>query len=188
MQQISQDPGMMEIVQIAENLRGKYSSHDLEWAGSPFAWIKALPSRTVGKVGEELVEHWCAAQNFDVSPSPNSEADRVIDGLRVEIKLSTLWKTGTYKFQQLRDQAYDVVICLGISPRDVHCWVLPKALIVEKWASGEISAQHTGSAGRDTAWFTVNPNAPQPWLTPRSGKLTAAAQQLRQLTENANKE
>ncbi len=73
-----------------------------------------------------------------------------------------------------------MVICLGISPFNIHCWVLPKELVLEKWKSGEIKSQHRGSRGRDTAWLEVNPNNTQNWLTPPSGKLTEAIQLLRQ--------
>ena len=38
-----------------------------------------------------------------------------------------------YKFQQLRDQNYEFAICLGISPFSAHCWVLPKAEIMDRW-------------------------------------------------------
>lgn len=176
-------PDVEEIIRIAENLCSEYANQDLAWIESPFAWMKLLPSRTVGKIGERLVASWFTAQNFDVSLSPNSDADRIINGLRVEIKLSTLWKPGMYKFQQLRDQAYDIVICLGISPYDVHCWVLSKKLILEKWKAGEIKSQHKGSKGQDTAWLEVHPNSPQAWLTPTSGRLAETTQILRELTK-----
>ena len=142
MKRILHDPDVEGMVRIAENLHNsEYSISDLDWKDSPFAWIKDLSSsRTRGKVGEQLVERWCIAQNFDVRPSPDSEADRIINRLRVEIKFSTLWKNGTYTFQQLRDQSYDIIICLGISPYDVHCWVLSKELVLEKWRSGEIKS------------------------------------------------
>ena len=184
MKNLPLDSDVREIVSIAENLRTQYRSHGLDWAGSPFAWIKDLPSRTKGKVSEQLIEYWCTQQNFDVRPSPNSDADRVINGLRVEIKSSTLWTSGIYKFQQLRDQAYDVAICLGLSPYDVHCWVLPKTVIMEQWISGGITSQHTGSGGTDTAWLSVDPSTPQIWLTPRNGKPADAIKILRQLAES----
>ncbi len=183
MRHLPLSPDVREIISIAEDLRNNYSDYDLDWIGSPFAWIESLPSRTIGKVGEQLIASWCAAQNFDVRSSPDSEADRIIGGLRVEIKFSTLWKSGIYKFQQLRNQAYDVVILLGISPYDVHCWVLAKETILEKWKSGEVKSQHTGSQGTDTAWLSVTPSAPQIWLTPRSGKPADAIDVLRQFTE-----
>ena len=183
MRNLQFDSDVREIVSIAENLRSEYRSYNLDWTESPFAWIKDLPSRTRGKVGEQLIEHWCREQNFDVRPSPDSDADRIINGLRVEIKSSTLWKSGIYKFQQLRDQAYDVVVCLGLSPFDVHCWVLSKEVIIEQWRSGGIGSQHGGSQGTDTAWLSVNPSAPQAWLTPQDGRPADAIKILRHFTE-----
>lgn len=183
MRDLPLDPDVREIISIADDLRSSYKNYDLDWTESPFGWIKALPSRTVGKVGEQFIERWCTKQNFNVRSSPDSEADRVISGLRVEIKFSTLWKTGIYKFQQLRNQAYDVVICLGISPHDIHCWVLPKKVILEQWESGGIQSQHTGSQGTDTAWLSVNPTTPQIWLTPRNGRPADAIKILRQFVE-----
>lgn len=177
------DSAVREIVSIAENLRSEYKNYNLDWVESPFAWIKDLPSRTRGKVGEQLIEYWCKEQNFEVRPSPDSDADRIINGLRVEIKSSTLWKSGIYKFQQLRDQAYDVVVCLGLSPHNVHCWVLSKEVILEQWRSGGIGSQHGGRQGIDTAWLEVNPNAPQAWLTPQRGRPADAIEVLRQFTE-----
>ena len=182
MNQIPPDPHIREIVRITESLHNDYSSSDLIWKESPFAWIKNLPSRTVGKIGEQIVARWCITHDFDVKSSPDSEADRIINGVRVEIKFSTLWQSGIYKFQQLRDQAYDVVICLGISPFNVHCWVLSKRLILEKWESGEIKSQHGGNGGQDTAWIEVKPDNPDAWLTPRSGSPAEAIQLLRQFT------
>ena len=180
MKNLPLDSDVREIISIAENLRSEYRNYNSDWTDSPFAWIKDLPSRTRGKVGEQLIEQWCIEQNFDVRSSPDSEADRIINGLRVEIKSSTLWKSGIYKFQQLRDQNYDIVICLGLSPYDVHCWILSKEVILEKWRSGEIGSQHGGSRGTDTAWLEVNPNAPQVWLTPQEGRPADAVTILRQ--------
>lgn len=182
MNQIPHDPDVREIIRITESLYPDYSNVNLAWKESPFAWIKSLPSKTVGKVGEQIIERWCISHNFEVRSSPDSEADRIINGLRVEIKFSTLWKSGIYKFQQLRNQAYDVVICLGISPFNAHCWVLSKNLVLEKWESGEISSQHGGRSGQDTAWIEVNPNNIQDWLAPPSGSPTEAIQILRKLT------
>lgn len=54
---------------------------------------------------------------------------RIIAGRRVEIKFSTLWESGLYTFQKIRDQNYEFVVCLRISPFDAHCWVISKSLI-----------------------------------------------------------
>lgn len=128
-----------------------FSQADDPWAGSPFAWIKSRPSRQVGKIGEQLVAGWCAAKGFDVISVRDSEADRIINGRRVEIKFSTLWANGGYTFQQIRDQNYEYAVCLGVSPFDVHGWVIPKSVLLQH-VIGK-TPQHRGRAGTDTFWL-----------------------------------
>lgn len=114
-------------------------------------------------------------RNFNVARSPDSDADRVIESRRVEIKFSTLWESGFYKFQQLRDQRYHLAICLGVSPFDAHCWVIDKAEVMARWQARDgIRPQHGGNKGSDTAWLAVYPEAVPPWLAKCGGTLGAA--------------
>ena len=180
------DPDVIALANLSSMLKSEYSAEELQWLGSPFAWIKARPSRQVGTVGERLVAGWLASKGFDVARSPDSDADRLVNGHRVEIKFSTLWKSGIYKFQQLRNQDYEFAICLGVSPFDAHCWVLPKKEIMTRWNASVIQGrevegiqpQHGGSDGRDTAWLSVFPETPPPWLAAHGGRLAQAASYL----------
>lgn len=163
------------LANIAASLQGDYPIIDDEWKDSPFAWITLQRSRTIGKIGEQLISGYCAAKGLDVTAPPNSDCDRVINHKRVEIKFSRLWKNGSYKFQQLRDQEYDFAVCLGISPFDAHCWVLSKAVIMEQWGKRDgLPHQHGGASGSDTVWLTVRPGAEQPWLGRCGGRLGSA--------------
>ena len=183
MQRELRDPDVQVLAAIAGELEVDYAGGDLGWMGSPFAWIKTRPSRQIGTIGEKLVAGWCAAQDLDVTKAADSDADRVIEGLRVEIKFSTLWESGFYKFQQLRDQRYDVAICLGISPFDAHCWVLQKEFIMRSIGKVPgLTPQHGGSRGSDTAWLQVNPSAVQAWLAPYGGRLRDALRLLKDLS------
>ncbi|MBE0433954.1 hypothetical protein IBX73_10890 [candidate division WOR-3 bacterium] len=167
------DPEIQMLATIAGTLKGDYVREGLDnpWAMSPFAWIKTRPSRQVGKIGEQLVAGWCAAKGLDVISCGDSEADRVIAGHRVEIKFSTLWEGGVYKLQQIRDQNYEYGICLGISPLDVHCWVIPKADLLDR---AHVKPQHSGKAGKDTYWFSFESSNPPLWLSPYGGRLNRA--------------
>ncbi len=164
------DPHVQTLAAIAATLSENYVvGEDDPWQESPFKWILALPSRAKGAVGESLVAGWAAATGFDVLRSPDSQADRVIHGYRVEIKFSTLWRNGGFKFQQIRDQHYDFCLCLGISPFDAQAWLLPKSVLLERVIG--VMGQHTGSGGRDTAWLSVTAARPDPWLAAHGGRL-----------------
>ena len=166
------DPEVALLAHLAEELEGQYASDAAMWAGSPFQWIKTRPSRQVGAIGEKLVSHWCVAKGLDVARSPDSQADLVISGFRVEVKYSSLWTDNRiYKFQQIRDQDYDYCFCLGVSPFNAHAWFIPKAeLMIDKPPS--LVPQHGGSAGRDTKWLSFPADDPPEWLSPFGGTLT----------------
>ena len=103
--------------------------------------------------------------------------------MRAEIKFSTLWASGSYKFQQLRDQDYAFAICLGVSPFNARCWIIEKPEIMRRWALKEgIQSQHGGTDGSDTAWLTVDPSDVPFWLIERGGTLRKAVEVLAQLT------
>jgi len=177
------DPDVRILAAIAASLEPEYAQDGEEWIGSPFAWIKTRPSRQVGKIGEQLVSGWLAARGFNVSRSGDSDCDRIIEGKRIEVKFSTIWKSGSYKFQQFRDQRYEAAICLGLSPFDASCWVIPKEELMHQWRDADgIHSQHGGAGGSDTAWLTLEPNNPPGWLSPFGGRLRDAIAFLSKLT------
>jgi hypothetical protein len=153
---------------IKNDLKKDYSA----WEGSPFEWVLKLPPGSRGKLGKRLVSQWCVLKGLSVDKSPDSQADMLINGHRVEVKFSTLWETGIYTFQQIRNQNYEYCISLGISPFDAHCWVISKP-ILKQYVIGHMG-QHTGAGGQETAWFSVEPNAPPDWLVPCGGTLDQA--------------
>jgi len=149
-----------ELVSISKALSAEYKNKKKQWIGSPFEWIKYQSSRSIGAIGEKIVSSWLVLHDFNVSRSPDSEADRVVDGKRVEIKFSTQWENGSYLFEQLRDQNYEFAIFLGVSPNDAHCWVIPKEDIVRMWkVERTLPPQHGGEEGEDTAWARLSPAA-----------------------------
>ncbi len=172
MSQNSTDSEFDLLASAANFIRGEFQKDSSPWAGSAFEWVLSLPSASKGKLGKRLVYQWCALKGLSVDGSSDSDADMLINGHKVEVKFSTLWETGIYKFQQIRDQNYEYCICLGISPFEAHCWVASKTLL-KKNVIGHMG-QHTGSAGQETAWFSVNPSNPPAWLAPFGGTLARA--------------
>jgi hypothetical protein len=162
-----------------------YIKSDLEkdivaWKDSPFEWVLKLPAGSKGKLGKHLIYQWCGVKGLSVDRSPDSEADMLINGHRVEVKFSTLWKVGIYKFQQIRNQNYEYSVCLGISPFEAHCWVISKS-VLKQYVIGHMG-QHTGSSGQETAWLTVDPHKPPDWLVPYGGALDQAFSVLKSLS------
>ena len=175
------DPEVQMLASIAATLEGDYVRKWIvdPWAGSPFAWIRTRPSRQSGKIGEQLVSGWCAAKGLDVTASGDSEADRVIAGRRVEIKFSTLWESGLYVFQQIRDQDYEYAVCLGVSPFDAHCWAISKD-VLRQHVIGH-TPQHTGKDGKETFWIRFPVGAPPAWLSACGGALAQGFEVLRSM-------
>ncbi len=113
------------------------------------------------------------AKGLGVVPTGDSQADRVINGKRTEIKFSTLWTGGDYVFQQIRDQNYDQLVLLGLSPFTVKCWVVPKAIVMGTVRDG-LRGQHGGGAATETAWLRFRAAAPPAWLSAYGGTLVQA--------------
>lgn len=134
------------------------------WGGSPFAWIRTRASRTRGAIGERMVSQLCREAGLEVTRPTSSQSDRRIAGVNVEIKTSTLWAAGMYRFSQIRDQDYDFALFLGLSPFEVHMWLAPKD-VLRAHVIGHLG-QHSGAGSQETAWFGFEPEAPPSWLAP----------------------
>lgn len=171
------DWDFQQLAQISRKLEPNYAvADDYPWAGSPFEWMLKVPSRSKGAIGEKLVEEWAKQRGFEVTRTGTSEADRIINGHPIEIKLSTLWANGGFKFQQIRNQAYEHCLCIGISPFEVNAWLLPKELLLEK-VIGHMG-QHTGASGAETAWLNFDKSEPYSWMKPYGDKLEDVAKLL----------
>lgn len=154
------------------------------WENSPFAWIRQQPSRRVGAIGEAFARKLLAQNGVLVTSPTSSEHDMITDGVRTEVKFSTLWETGRYKFQQIRDQAYDGALLLGLSPHQAHAWYVPKTVLMQAWAAGQLVGQHGGSGAKETAWIDVHPDAVSAWLAPYGPTLDIALSHLRGLSSS----
>lgn len=95
----------------------------------------------------------------------------MINKYRFAIKFSTIWGTRLYKFQQIRSEGFDYVICLGISPFNAHCWVFDRAYAIKN-----AKKQHATEY-----WMTINPEQPQDWVKGYGGTLDQAYRRLKYL-------
>lgn len=166
------DPDVKELAALSGSLSSEYVDDEPDpWIGSPFAWIRSTSSsRRRGSIAERLVAGWFAMKTFDVAKSPNTDADRIIEGWRVEIKFSTAWEGKSFAFQQIRDQAYDFCLCLAVLPFDANAWLIPKSALHENVLGH--TGQHGGASGADTAWIRFPVGRPPAWMSPYGDRLS----------------
>ena len=96
------------------------------------------------------------------------------NGTEIRVKLSLEWGAGAFKFQQIRDELFEYVFCLGLYPQNVFGWLIPREeLIVDGvWQEREgLTPQHGGVTGTDTYWLSVDPASASAWLSPYGGNL-----------------
>ena len=161
------------------HLQDEFEENNI-WQNSPFEWILNADAAQKHLIACHLVETWCKHNHFSVEKFDDSGDFCIIQGNKVAIKFSLLSDDGMYQFEQIRDGDFDTVLCFGISPKEAHCWVVSKSILVQN-AIGHLG-QHTGLSGQDTVWFPVNPNKPPVWLNPCGGTLDEAFTVLKNLS------
>lgn len=155
-----------------------YIQKDLEeysdlWKDSPFEWVLQLPARKKGKLGRQLISPWLASKGIMVEPTKDSSETLLIKGYLFATKFSTMWTKGFYRFQQIRADGYDHVICLGISPFAAHCWIFSR-----EYALRNAKQQHQGAK---EYWLHIDPKNPPEWAKGCGGTLEEAFQVIKKL-------
>ena len=150
----------MRTVALAPEL---LSGDDLDprWATGPFLGLKVLPPKAKGKRYEQIASRILAEYSHDVQPAINSDHDRVIDGVKHEIKGSTVTKNTDdwFSFLQVRPaQDYEslLLVCLWFDGR-VDFYRLNKTSIKDLIEQRIFKPQHGGSRG-NSGTFCYNGN------------------------------
>jgi site-specific DNA-methyltransferase (adenine-specific) len=176
----NKNPSEFEMLaSLAMYIRNDIEEQNEIWESSPFEWVPQLPAAKKGKLGKNLIASWCAAKGLSINYPKDKRANLIINGNRIATKFSSLWADGSYKFQQIRNNGYDYLICLGISPSDAHCWVFKREFIIEK-----ALPQHSGSKGAEY-WLSINPEIPPEWTKECGGSLTDAYLILKNLKKKS---
>ncbi len=173
-----------KITDIVSDQRKYYPDNPVkkvDWEGSPFEWIiNVANSPQKGKIGKKIVKEFLQSYGFAVFDRRSQGSDMTVNGLKVKVKSSTLWENGTYKFQQIKKQDFDILFCLGISPNAAHAWVVWRSDIV--W--GDKGKQHGGEKGQGNTWWIsfIPPNCPYEWMKPNNGDLSKVCEELKKIT------
>jgi hypothetical protein len=147
------------------------------WDDSPFKWVLTQPSATKGSIARQLVTAWANLHGlFPLQVSKDNQMYLELDDALIQVKFSTLWDTGYYRFQQIREKDYDYCLCFGLAPFDMNAWLIPKALL-DTHVIGT-KGQHTGAGSGETWWLEISPRGGEPWLEECGGQLNTVARQL----------
>ena len=168
------------------DFKEKYLKKQEIWAESDFEWFVFQSSGSKGSIAKKLVERYLRQKGFLVEKGKGRGrgVDRLFNKIPTTIKSSALWEEGSYLFQQIRRQPYEVLICVGISPNKAHFWVIPKKDFLDKDGFFRLDLegfgpQHRGKGKsdeetkrRDTFRITISdPQNPPHWLKKYGGDL-----------------
>lgn len=169
--------------QRSEQLSLQYTDEDGNpWGDSPFSWLRNRAPGTKGKAGRDFAT--ALIQAAGVGVTPNGLALQV-NGQTVKTKLSLMGEAGTLIFQQIKDDDFDYLICIGLYPVDSYGWIIPKSEILVDGNLQDrqgLTAQHVSEEGIPSDYWITNLDAANPfaWLAPFGGtteQLTHVIQQ-----------
>lgn len=151
--------------------------HENAWNQSVLKPLRNLSSiRSRGARIEDIVACYLEARGFTIKESDSKDYDLEVNGKKVEIKGSLLSTGGTFIFNQIRDQDYDFLFLLGLTPyegfqdddktyKGAYVWVIPKNDYMVEWAAGNIIGQHGGKSAIETSMLNVGPEDTGDWLS-----------------------
>lgn len=154
----------------------KIAEDDEFWKDSPFYYIRRLPSRTRGTIGQTLARS--VFEEYGYSPTKRVNSFEV-KHKNVISRSSMLWETGDWRFQQVRKTAFDFLFCLGLYPDNASAWLIPRDELYLK--DGSLTErvgwerQHGGKSGKEDAWLVVHPENVPPWLGDFGGDISKIA-------------
>ncbi len=167
---------------ISAPYQKRIAEDDELWDGSPFDWIRRLPSRTRGSIGQELSRFIFDENGYKPAKRKNSFE---VSGTIIISRSSMLWEGDHWAFQQVRNTSFDFLFCLGLYPDSASAWLIPKGELYDP--DGNLQdkegwgRQHGGKSGKEDAWLTVYPNSVPAWLGKFGGEVSFVPAVLKRL-------
>ena len=125
------------------------NSFDERYEGSRFENYKKLGAKQKGAVSERILSDVLSQLGHVVESPLSSDHDRIIDGVKIEMKSSTLNKgTDKFSFLQIRpNQDVDKYMFSTFLPNDLRIFVMDKSKVLELIEENIIKPQHGGNKG-----------------------------------------
>ena len=145
---------MTDYLNLLTAVLERHDDHS-KWNDSRFERIKRISNSKVGDVGQEFIELLCQEYGIECEFPLNWRGQRArqnpwdmrILGVTFEVKTATEDVGGAYQFNHIRHHRdYQALLCLGISPEDVHFGAWRKGAVAEGMAGNLVSMERGGSA------------------------------------------
>ena len=122
---------------------------DPRYENSVFRSLKELPPKQKGKYFELITSDVLTKIGFTVKPPSNTDHDRIVDSVKVEIKGSTLAKgSPCFSFLQIRtNQDYDRLLFAMFYPDELVLMEMSKEDVTKNIENGVFKKQHGGNKG-----------------------------------------
>jgi hypothetical protein len=138
-------------------------SFDSNYLGSKFENYKKLGAKQKGAVSERLLTSILIGLGHNVTDPLNTDHDRIVDGIKTEMKTATIIKDTLDKlsFLQIRPaQDVDTYLMTAVLPNDIESYWVEKKTILDLIEKGEIKPQHGGKAGNSGTfcWYPTLTN------------------------------
>ena len=151
------------------------------YSGTSFEVYKNLSSKKKGKYFELIVKEYLRSKGYKISKPFTTDHDVVVnDTLKLEVKGSLLWGTGThFKWQQIRtNQDYDVICFLAVYPDGIKLFGATKQNVIKALVFQDEQGfwpynQHGGKKKNSgTFAFDAKPNELPDWFQPLENLLS----------------
>ena len=129
---------------------------DSKWDGAVLGKIKTISNTKVGSVGQRFIEKLCSQlsipYSFPINPTTGepltqSPWDIEILDIKFELKTATEDINGKYQFNHIRyHRTYEGLLCLGVSPANLHFGVWSKADVTTNKAGKLVSMEKSANA------------------------------------------
>jgi hypothetical protein len=128
------------------------NAHDPRWNNSLFKELKFMQTKEKGTKMEILYQTLMEGDGHLVEKAPITHYDRIVNGVKVEIKGSTITKGSNNKFTfcQIRpDQEYDFLVFMTFwFDNTVMMHTIPKEDVLKFIKDKTFTKQHGGKSGK----------------------------------------
>ena len=136
----------MNLTKIATQTISNIDTTDTDkWKGSLFETIKKSSTCKKGLIGELIVKNYSLSLNYLVSQRSSVGNDLIVNGKKIEIKLSCYNKSGYFKWLQIRpDDDFDYLYLISVYPNNIKLYAFSKCQVLKLCDDNILKNQHGG--------------------------------------------